>query len=62
VPLVGQVPLIPALREGGDLGVPVTITEPGGEVAAIFEAIAKRIDATPPPKPTKVFRPELRIQ
>ena len=62
VPLVGQVPLIPALREGGDSGVPVTITDPSGEVARIFEEIAKRIDATPPPKPTKVFRPELRIQ
>ncbi len=62
VPLVGQVPLIPALREGGDTGLPITITEPTSEVAGIFEGIAKRIEANPPPKPTKVFRPELRIQ
>ena len=28
VPLLGQVPLVPALREGGDVGVPVTVTDP----------------------------------
>ena len=62
VPLIGQVPLVPELREGGDTGLPITITEPASEVARVFEEIAKRIDSTPPPKPKKVFRPELRIQ
>ncbi len=62
VPLVGQVPLIPELRAGGDSGLPITITDPTSEAAGIFEAIAKRVEATPPPKPTKVFRPELRIK
>jgi len=62
VPLIGQVPLVPDLREGGDTGLPITITDPSSEVAAIFEAMAKRIEATPPPKPKQVFRPELRIQ
>ncbi len=61
VPLIAQVPLIPELRAGGDSGLPITITDPGSEVAGIFEAIAKRIEATPPPKPKQVFRSELRI-
>ena len=62
VPLMAQVPLIPDLREGGDTGLPITITDPTSEVAGVFEALAKRIEATPPPKPKQVFRPELRIQ
>jgi ATP-binding protein involved in chromosome partitioning len=61
VPLLAQLPLIPALREGGDAGVPITITDPAGEAAQAFERLAKQIDATPPPKPRKVFRPELKI-
>jgi len=62
VPLIAQIPLIPELREGGDTGLPITITDPSSEVAGVFEAIAKRIEANPPPKPKQVFRPELRIQ
>jgi ATP-binding protein involved in chromosome partitioning len=62
VPLIAQVPLVPELREGGDTGLPITITDPSSEVAGVFEAIAKRIEANPPPKPKQVFRPELRIQ
>ncbi len=61
VPLIAQVPLVPDLREGGDTGLPITITDPTSEVAGVFEAIAKRIEANPPPKPKQVFRPELRI-
>jgi len=62
VPLIAQVPLIPDLREGGDTGLPITITDPTSEAAGIFEAIAKRIEANGPPKPKQVFRPELRIR
>jgi ATP-binding protein involved in chromosome partitioning len=61
VPLLAQLPLVPALREGGDSGVPITITDPAGEAAVAFQALAKQIDATTPPKPKKVFRPELKI-
>ena len=61
VPLIAQVPLVPDLRAGGDAGLPITITDPTSEVAGVFEAIAKRIEANPPPKPKQVFRPELRI-
>ena len=58
VPLLGRVPLVTALREGGDVGAPVTVTDPAGEAAQAFEAIAKRIEAL---GPTRVYRPELRI-
>jgi ATP-binding protein involved in chromosome partitioning len=59
VPLLGQVPLVTALREGGDVGAPVTVTDPDGEVALAFEAIAKRVDAL---GPSRVYRPELKIR
>jgi ATP-binding protein involved in chromosome partitioning len=44
VPLYGQVPLVSALREGGDDGRPITVTDPTGEASLAFEAIAKRIE------------------
>ncbi len=45
VPLLGQVPLVTALREGGDIGAPVTLTDPAGEASQAFDALAKRVDA-----------------
>ncbi|MGH9265980.1 MAG: Mrp/NBP35 family ATP-binding protein [Acidimicrobiales bacterium] len=45
VPLLGQVPLVTALREGGDAGAPVAVTDPAGEAAAAFEALATRVEA-----------------
>ncbi len=33
VPFLGQVPLVPLLREGGDNGRPIMVTEPDGEAA-----------------------------
>ena len=44
VPLVGQVPLVPALREGGDTGAPIVVSEPDGDAARIFAAMAETID------------------
>ena len=58
VPLLGQVPLVPALREGGDLGAPIVVTEPDGEVSRAVEDVATRLLAE---RPAKVRRPELRI-
>jgi ATP-binding protein involved in chromosome partitioning len=58
VPLLGQIPLVTALREGGDVGAPVTVTDPAGEAALAFEAIAKRVEGM---APTRVYRSELRI-
>ena len=47
VPLLGQVPLVPAMREGADRGVPAA-SPPASEAAAAFEAIAARIAALRP--------------
>ncbi len=40
VPLLGQLPLVPALREGGDDGRPITAVDPESEAAQIFQRIA----------------------
>jgi ATP-binding protein involved in chromosome partitioning len=45
VPLLGQVPLVPALREGGDVGAPIVVTRPDDEAAIAFRTIAERLDA-----------------
>jgi ATP-binding protein involved in chromosome partitioning len=41
--LLGQVPLIPAIREGGDRGMPVVVGEPGSPAAAVFRAMAETL-------------------
>src|SRR5262249_36715007 len=40
VPLLGRVPLDPAIREGGDRGQPVTLTHPDAPSARVFFEIA----------------------
>jgi ATP-binding protein involved in chromosome partitioning len=59
VPLLGQIPLVPALREGGDHGVPVTVSDDGGEAAEAFDELASQIVAK---GPGRVFRSELTIR
>ena len=59
VPLLGQIPLVSKLREGGDNGNPITVADPDHEASQAFRAIASRISDEL--KPKKVFRPELRI-
>ena len=58
VPLLAQVPLVPALREGGDVGLPIVASDPGSEAAQVFETLAKELDNM---GAARVFRPELRI-
>jgi ATP-binding protein involved in chromosome partitioning len=41
--LLGQVPLIPAIREGGDAGAPVVVTEPTGAASEVFKSIGRSI-------------------
>jgi ATP-binding protein involved in chromosome partitioning len=43
VPLLGTVPLLPAMREGADRGEPVVIAAPDSEAAAAFGEIAEKI-------------------
>jgi ATP-binding protein involved in chromosome partitioning len=45
VPLLGTVPLDPALREQGDAGVPVVSAQPESESARAIAAIAHEIEA-----------------
>jgi ATP-binding protein involved in chromosome partitioning len=59
VPLVGQVPLVPDLREGSDTGHPITAESPDSEAAGVFQAMAARIDTEL--TPTKRYHPELKI-
>ncbi|UDY37263.1 Mrp/NBP35 family ATP-binding protein [Dermatobacter hominis] len=59
VPLLGQIPLVPALREGGDTGTPITVAEPDSEAAKEFAAIAERVDVEL--APTRRFNAELKI-
>jgi ATP-binding protein involved in chromosome partitioning len=58
VPLLAQVPLVPDLREGGDIGVPVTVSQPDSEAAQAFAGLAKQIADL---KAKRVFRSELRV-
>jgi ATP-binding protein involved in chromosome partitioning len=59
VPLLGQIPLLAPLREGGDTGRPITAVAPDSEAAAAFRAIADRIAVELRPK--KVFSSQLRV-
>jgi ATP-binding protein involved in chromosome partitioning len=59
LPLLGQVPLDPALRTGGDEGRPLSATDPDSEAAQVFAAIAGAVVAR---GPARIFRPELTIR
>ena len=59
VPLLGRVPLVPALREGGDDGRPITAVDPDAEAARAFVDIAERIDVEL--APTRRYNPALTI-
>jgi ATP-binding protein involved in chromosome partitioning len=57
--LLARLPLVPALRQGGDTGVPITIAESASEVAMQFQQLAKTIEQT---GPRRVYRKELQIR
>lgn len=59
VPLLASVPLVPALREGGDIGVPITVSDPDGEAAKVFAALARTIAGM---GRGRVFHPDLTIR
>ena len=58
VPLLAQIPLVTALREGGDVGTPVTVDDPQSEASQAFDALARRVVEM---GPGRISRPELRI-
>jgi ATP-binding protein involved in chromosome partitioning len=59
VPLLGQVPLVPELRQGGDAGRPIVAVDPDGEAAEVFARIAETIDVELAPR--RIYNSELRI-
>jgi ATP-binding protein involved in chromosome partitioning len=59
VPLLGRLPLVAALREGGDSGIPITIADPASELALAFQEIARRIATEL--KPKKIFSSALKV-
>jgi ATP-binding protein involved in chromosome partitioning len=59
VPVLGQVPLVTAIREGADRGEPAAIAAPGSEAAEAFDTIAERILEL---RPRIRMRPELVIK
>ncbi|MBI2169987.1 MAG: Mrp/NBP35 family ATP-binding protein [Actinobacteria bacterium] len=58
VELLGQIPLVPALREGGDDGHPIVVAAPDSEAAQAFAGIAARVDEM---GPRRIAHPELKI-
>lgn len=59
VPLLAQIPLLNALREGGDDGHPIAAVAPDSEVGKVFFAIAKYIAEDM--KPKKIFSAALKV-
>src|SRR5919112_2139089 len=43
VPVIGQVPLDEKLREGGDIGEPIVVTDPDSEAAKVLRGVADRL-------------------
>jgi ATP-binding protein involved in chromosome partitioning len=58
VPLLGQVPFVPAVREGADQGEPVVVREPDGAAAEALAAVARQLLDQPQ---ARIRLPELRI-
>lgn len=59
VPLMGQIPLVPAMRVGADNGVPVGLAAPGSEAEEAFENLAEVLEYT---KPRVRTHPDLVIK
>lgn len=57
VPLLGQIPLLPNLREGSDVGRPIVAEEPHSEAAQAIEEIAAALVAM---KPKRIRLPVLK--
>jgi ATP-binding protein involved in chromosome partitioning len=58
VALLGQIPFLTTLRQAGDSGVPVAVSDPEGEAGRAFASLAERVVAL---GPGRVYRSELSI-
>jgi ATP-binding protein involved in chromosome partitioning len=45
LPLLGQIPLVPQVREGGDVGAPIVVSDPTSAAARALTAVSTRIAA-----------------
>ena len=59
VPLLAQLPLVPALRKGADEGRPIAAVDPDSETGRAFHDLAERIAVDLRPK--KIFSSELKV-
>ncbi len=59
VPLLGQIPLVPELREGGDVGRPIIVADPTSETATIFGEMARLL--TEEYLPTRRYNEGLKL-
>jgi ATP-binding protein involved in chromosome partitioning len=58
VPLLGQIPLVPELREGMDIGLPITVSDPQAPASLAYAEIARKIaqDLAPKRRYNKALR------
>ncbi len=59
VPLLGKLPLVPELREGGDDGRPIAAVDPESEAGRAFHDMARQIAVDM--KPKKIYSSELNV-
>jgi ATP-binding protein involved in chromosome partitioning len=59
VPLLAQIPLVPAMRIGADEGRPVAVADPDGEAAKAFASLAEAVVAR---KPRVRTHPDLTVR
>ncbi|HML01167.1 MAG TPA: P-loop NTPase [Acidimicrobiales bacterium] len=59
VPLLARIPLVPAVRVGADVGVPVRVSDPDSEAARAFDELADALVAL---GPARVYRRELTVR
>jgi ATP-binding protein involved in chromosome partitioning len=57
--LLGRVPLVTELREGGDSGRPIVLTQPDGEAAQAFGRIAETVEVDL--APTRRYNKALKL-
>jgi ATP-binding protein involved in chromosome partitioning len=59
VPLLGQIPLETQLREGGDAGLPLMVSQPNSQAGQAFSELARTIAKQ---GPARVYRRELTLR
>ncbi|HUC35514.1 MAG TPA: P-loop NTPase [Acidimicrobiales bacterium] len=59
VPLLARIPLVPAVREGGDTGSPAALADPSGEAALAFDSLAEAVSGL---GPARIYRRELEVR